>query len=111
MGHKQFRRNHHVRFTYETDMSGGNSRSGDLNRAARHDQNDGILETAIHTKGVLGLAPIYSNDRLSAYAVAGRDILSVFRKGATGQTVTLPSGTIPGHGGDGALLWRLPLAR
>ena len=74
---------------------------------------DGILETAIHTKdmvrsrvfyeGVLGLAPIYSDDRLTAYAVAGRDVLLVFRKGATGQTVTLPSGTIPGHGGDGAL--------
>jgi len=74
---------------------------------------DGILETAIHTEdmarsqgfyeGVLGLALIYSDDRLSAYAVAGRDVLLVFRKGATGQTVTLPSGTIPGHGGDGAL--------
>ena len=74
---------------------------------------DGILETAIHTKdmvrsrvfyeGVLGLTPIYSDDRLTAYAVAGRDVLLVFRKGATGQTVTLPSGTIPGHGGDGVL--------
>jgi len=75
---------------------------------------DGILETAIHTENmarsrafyedVLGLAPIYSDDRLSAYAVADRDVLLVFRKGATSQTVTLPSGgTIPGHGGDGAL--------
>ena len=74
---------------------------------------EGILETAIHTEdmarsrafyeGVLGLALIYSDDRLSAYAVAGRDVLLVFRKGAAMQTVTLPSGTIPGHGGDGAL--------
>ena len=42
---------------------------------------DGILETAIHTEdmvrarafyeGVLGLEPIYSDDRLSAYAVSG----------------------------------------
>ena len=73
----------------------------------------GILETAIHTEdmarsrafyeGVLGLEPIYSDDRLSAYAVAGRDVLLVFRKGTTGKTVTLPSGTIPGHGGAGAL--------
>jgi catechol 2,3-dioxygenase-like lactoylglutathione lyase family enzyme len=65
---------------------------------------DGILETAIHTKdmvrsrvfyeGVLGLAPIYSDDRLTAYAVAGRDVLLVLRKGATGQTVTLPSGRV-----------------
>jgi catechol 2,3-dioxygenase-like lactoylglutathione lyase family enzyme len=74
---------------------------------------DGILETAIHTddmarsrafyEGVLGLEPIYSDDRLSAYAVARRDVLLVFRKGAATQTVTLPGGTIPGHGGDGAL--------
>ena len=74
---------------------------------------DGILETAIHTEdmvrsrafyeGVLGLETIYSDNRLSAYAVAGRDVLLVFRKGTTRQTVTLPSGTIPGHGGDGAL--------
>jgi catechol 2,3-dioxygenase-like lactoylglutathione lyase family enzyme len=79
---------------------------------------DGILETAIHTEdmvrartfyeGVLGLEPIYSDNRLSAYAVAGRDVLLVFRKGTTGQTVVLPSGTIPGHGGD---VWRSPLAR
>lgn len=44
---------------------------------------DGILETAIHTEdmlrarafyeGVLGLEPIYSDNRLSAYEVAGRD--------------------------------------
>jgi catechol 2,3-dioxygenase-like lactoylglutathione lyase family enzyme len=74
---------------------------------------DGILETAIHTEditrsrafyeGVVGLESMYSDDRLTAYAVAGRDVLLVFRKGATGQTVTLPNGTIPGHGGSGAL--------
>jgi catechol 2,3-dioxygenase-like lactoylglutathione lyase family enzyme len=74
---------------------------------------DGILETAIHTEdmvrarafyeGVLGLEPIYIDNRLSAYAVGGRDVLLVFRKGTTGQTVTLPGGTIPGHGGDGTL--------
>src|SRR6186713_1320740 len=74
---------------------------------------DGILETAVHTKdmvrsrvfyeGVLGLEPIHSDDRLTAYAVAGRDVLLVFRKGAAMQTVNLRGGTIPGHGGDGAL--------
>ncbi|MGA7038365.1 MAG: VOC family protein [Pseudolabrys sp.] len=74
---------------------------------------DGILETAIHTEDmvrarafyedVLGLEPIYSDNRLSAYAVAERDVLLVFRKGTTEQTVALPSGTIPGHGGNGVL--------
>ena len=73
---------------------------------------DGILETAIHTEDmvrarafyedVLGLEPIYSDNRLSAYSVAGRDVLLVFRKGTTGQTVVLPSGTIRGHS-DGVL--------
>ena len=52
---------------------------------------------------MLGLEPIYSDNRLSAFAVTGRDVLLVFRKGTTGETVTLPSGTIPGHGGDGVL--------
>ena len=74
---------------------------------------DGILETAIHTEdmprsrafyeGVLGLTPIYNDERLTAYAVSGRDVLLVFLKGATSKTVSLPGGTIPGHGGDGAL--------
>src|SRR5262249_26347497 len=74
---------------------------------------NGILETAIHTEDmarsrefyvdVLGLELMYSDARLSAYAVTGRDVLLVFRKGETAQTVTLPSGTIPGHGGSGPL--------
>ena len=56
---------------------------------------DGILETCIHTddmarakafyEGVLELEPIYSDNRLTAYSVAGRDVLLVFRKGATGD--------------------------
>lgn len=74
---------------------------------------DGIVETSIHTEdmmrarafyeGVLGLELIYNDDRLSAYAVAKRDVLLVFRRGTTAQAVVLASGTIPGHGGDGAL--------
>jgi catechol 2,3-dioxygenase-like lactoylglutathione lyase family enzyme len=74
---------------------------------------NGVLETAIHTEdmvlsrafyeGVLGLESIFSDNRLSAYAVGGRDVLLVFRKGATGETVSLPSGTIPGHAGNGTL--------
>ena len=81
----------------------------------------GILETAIHTNDmarsrdfyqrVLGLEPMFTDDRLSAYAVAGRDVLLVFRKGATSKPVTTPSGTIPGHGGDGALHLAFAIAR
>ena len=82
---------------------------------------DGILETAIHTEdmvrarafyeGVLGLEPIYSDNRLSAYAVAGRDVLLVFRKGTTRETVTLPSGTIPAMVVMVCCMWPSPSAR
>ncbi len=75
---------------------------------------DGILETCIHTddmqrakafyEGVLELKPIYGDNRLTAYSVAGHDVLLVFRKGATGDTTVMPGGgVIPGHGGDGRL--------
>lgn len=75
---------------------------------------DGILETCIHTEdmarakafyeGVLELKPIYSDSRLTAYSVAGHDVLLVFQKGATGETTIMPNGgVIPGHGGSGHL--------
>lgn len=74
---------------------------------------EGILETALYTddmvkarqfyEGVLDLKPIFSDERLCAYAVAGRDVLLLFRRGTTGQTVRIPGGTIPGHDGSGRL--------
>jgi catechol 2,3-dioxygenase-like lactoylglutathione lyase family enzyme len=74
---------------------------------------DGILETALYTddmgkarafyEGVLQLEPIFQDNRLTAYAVAGRDVLLIFRRGSATQTVTIPGGTIPGHDGAGPL--------
>jgi len=74
---------------------------------------DGILETALYTddmararafyEGTLGLAPIFGDNRLTAYGVAGRDVLLIFRRGSATQTVTIPGGTIPGHDGAGPL--------
>jgi catechol 2,3-dioxygenase-like lactoylglutathione lyase family enzyme len=74
---------------------------------------DGILETALYTddmvkarrfyEDVLELKPIFADERLCAYAVAGRDVLLLFRRGTTEQTVTMPGGTIPGHDGSGRL--------
>ena len=53
---------------------------------------DGILETALYTddmerarafyEGVLELQPIFSDSRLCAYGVAGRDVLLIFKRGA-----------------------------
>ena len=82
---------------------------------------NGILETAIHTEdmvrarafyeGVLGLEPIYNDNRLSAYAVAGREVLLVFRKGTTGQTVASPAGPFLAMAAMAHCMWRSLLAR
>jgi catechol 2,3-dioxygenase-like lactoylglutathione lyase family enzyme len=74
---------------------------------------DGILETALYTddmakarafyEDVLQLSPIFQDNRLTAYAVAGRDVLLIFRRGSATETVTMPGGTIPGHDGSGPL--------
>ena len=74
---------------------------------------DGVLETALYTddmvrarafyEDVLGLKPIFSDNRLCAYGVAERSVLLIFRRGSATQTVTMPGGTIPGHDGAGPL--------
>jgi catechol 2,3-dioxygenase-like lactoylglutathione lyase family enzyme len=74
---------------------------------------DGILETALYTgdmnkarrfyEDVLELQPIFADDRLCAYGVAGRDVLLLFQQGTTKQTTKMPGGTIPGHDGSGRL--------
>ena len=74
---------------------------------------DGVLETAIYAddmsrarsfyESVLGLTPIFSDARLTAYGIAPRSVLLIFRRGAATQTVTIPGGTIPGHDGAGPL--------
>ena len=74
---------------------------------------DGILETALYTDGmvqarrfyedVLELEPIFADDRLCAYGIADRDVLLLFQRGTTTETVTMPGGTIPGHDGSGPL--------
>jgi catechol 2,3-dioxygenase-like lactoylglutathione lyase family enzyme len=74
---------------------------------------DGVLETALYTddmgrakafyEGVLELAPIFSDSRLTAYGIAPRSVLLIFKRGAATETVTMPGGTIPGHDGAGPL--------
>jgi catechol 2,3-dioxygenase-like lactoylglutathione lyase family enzyme len=82
---------------------------------------DGILETALYTEDIvktrrfyeeiMELAPIFADDRLCAYGIAGRDVLLLFRRGTTEHTVTMPGGTIPGHGGSGRLHVAFAIAR
>jgi catechol 2,3-dioxygenase-like lactoylglutathione lyase family enzyme len=72
-----------------------------------------ILETAIHTddmersrhfyEQVMGLKPMAADQRLTAYDAGGGSVFLVFLRGATQEPVSLPGGTIPGHGGSGKL--------
>jgi catechol 2,3-dioxygenase-like lactoylglutathione lyase family enzyme len=74
---------------------------------------DGVLETALYTddmerarafyESTLGLTPIFSDSRLTAYGVAKGSVLLIFRRGAAQDTVSVPGGTIPGHDGAGPL--------
>ena len=74
-------------------------------------QVSGILETALSVEDLAASAAFYERlfgfetlldtDRLVALSVAGRDVLLLFKKGATGEPATLPGGVIPGHGASG----------
>ena len=74
---------------------------------------DGVLETALYVddmerarafyEGVLGLAPMFADARLTAYPIGGRSALLIFRRGAATETAHLPGGTIPPHDGAGPI--------
>ena len=74
---------------------------------------NGILETAVYVddvaraqafyEGAMGLKPMFQDRRLTAYDVAGRSVLLVFKRGASLEPAVLPGGTIPAHDGAGPL--------
>jgi len=80
----------------------------------------GVLETALYVDdlprarefyaGVLGLRAMSGDDRLVAFAVAPAQVLLLFRHGATGKRVELPSGAIPGHDGHGPVHFAFAIA-
>ena len=71
----------------------------------------GILETAIYTtdlpraaafyRQLFGFATLLESDRLIALDVAGKNVLLIFKAGATNDPFPTPGGTIPGHGASG----------
>ncbi len=71
----------------------------------------GVLETVLYVddfdrarrfyEGVLGLTPVYSDQRMSGYDVGGRSMLLLFRRGESLAAVTMPGGVIPPHDGRG----------
>jgi catechol 2,3-dioxygenase-like lactoylglutathione lyase family enzyme len=72
---------------------------------------DRVLETVLYVddfdracpfyEQILGLACIYSDQRLRAYDVGGNGVLLLFRRGQSLHTIKLPGGTIPPHDGHG----------
>jgi catechol 2,3-dioxygenase-like lactoylglutathione lyase family enzyme len=80
----------------------------------------GVLETALYVDDMararafyetaLGLAPMFADERLTAYPVGGRSALLVFLRGSTTETVHLPGGTIPPHHGIGPVHCALAVA-
>ena len=80
----------------------------------------GVLETALYVddmartrgfyEGVLGLAPMFCDSRLTAYPVGGRSALLLFRRGGATETAHLPGGTIPPHDGAGPIHCALAIA-
>jgi catechol 2,3-dioxygenase-like lactoylglutathione lyase family enzyme len=76
-------------------------------------QLDRVLETCLYVddldraarfyERVLGLAVLTSDSRFRAYDVGGANVLLLFRRGATLETVHMPGGTIPPHDGQGPL--------
>jgi catechol 2,3-dioxygenase-like lactoylglutathione lyase family enzyme len=76
-------------------------------------QLDAVLETALYVddldratrfySDVLELKPLYQDSRLTAFSVGGRNVLLLFPRGGSLETVHMPGGTIPPHDGSGPL--------
>lgn len=75
---------------------------------------NGVIETALYVedldrsvewyKRVMGFRLIFDGgDRLQAMAVAEKQVLLLFRKGASRGPIEVPGGRIPSHDGDGHL--------
>ena len=72
---------------------------------------NGILETALYVEDleravrfyrtVFGFEVLGCDDRFCALNVAGRDVLLLFRRGATLAPIAVPGGVIPPHDGSG----------
>ena len=73
----------------------------------------GILETALHVddldaaiafyQRLFGFEIMAQDNRFCAFNVAGRDVLLLFKRGASTKPMPVPGGVIPPHDGQGRL--------
>jgi catechol-2,3-dioxygenase len=74
---------------------------------------NGVMETSLYVKdleqstqfykSLFGFESLFSDERLCAMSVEGRQILLLFKKGASTQPAVTPGGTIPPNDGSGDL--------
>ena len=72
-----------------------------------------VLETSLYVndmararafyEDVIGLTPMMSDERLTAYAAGPGSVLLLFRQGTTARPAPTPGGIIPPHDGSGRL--------
>ena len=72
-----------------------------------------VLETSLYVddldraarfyEGLFGFERVFADERLCALGVAGRQVLLLFKKGASTRPTVLPGGTVPPHDGSGNL--------
>jgi len=78
-----------------------------------------VLETALYAddlaraasfyEQLLGLAPLYRDDRLCAFDCGPGSVLLLFLRGSTSELLHLPGGEIPPHDGTGRLHFALAI--
>ena len=74
---------------------------------------DAVLETALYVDDlaraidfytdVMQLQALYQDSRMCAFSVGDRNVLLLFPRGGSLETVHMPGGTIPPHDGSGPL--------
>ena len=74
---------------------------------------NGVIETALYVddldrascfyEDLLNLTRIEGDQRFLAYSVAGRNVLLLFKRGASNCVTNMPGGTIGPHDGSGPL--------